>query len=133
MMHRIEEETATALISVEIPKEQDIEPQIAEPDESKMQMRHPQAQSAISNEAAQNGSAASRSSAMNLPNSREPQESAMIYHGSRQQQAAPQEKAPVAQTFKREADKTGRNDPCPCGSGKKYKKCHGLAGPEASV
>jgi preprotein translocase subunit SecA len=24
-------------------------------------------------------------------------------------------------------DKTGRNDPCPCGSGKKYKKCHGAA------
>ncbi|HLC17605.1 MAG TPA: SEC-C metal-binding domain-containing protein [Thermodesulfobacteriota bacterium] len=24
------------------------------------------------------------------------------------------------------AAKTGRNDPCPCGSGKKYKKCHGL-------
>jgi preprotein translocase subunit SecA len=24
------------------------------------------------------------------------------------------------------ADKVGRNDPCPCGSGKKYKKCHGL-------
>lgn len=23
--------------------------------------------------------------------------------------------------------KAGRNDPCPCGSGKKYKKCHGLA------
>lgn len=23
------------------------------------------------------------------------------------------------------ADKTGRNEPCPCGSGKKYKKCHG--------
>jgi preprotein translocase subunit SecA len=21
--------------------------------------------------------------------------------------------------------KAGRNDPCPCGSGKKYKKCHG--------
>ena len=26
------------------------------------------------------------------------------------------------------ADKVGRNDPCPCGSGKKYKKCHGVAG-----
>jgi preprotein translocase subunit SecA len=25
----------------------------------------------------------------------------------------------------REAPKVGRNDPCPCGSGKKYKKCHG--------
>ncbi len=26
---------------------------------------------------------------------------------------------------KREGKKIGRNDPCPCGSGKKYKKCHG--------
>ena len=24
-------------------------------------------------------------------------------------------------------DKVGRNEPCPCGSGKKYKKCHGVA------
>jgi preprotein translocase subunit SecA len=24
-----------------------------------------------------------------------------------------------------DVDKVGRNDPCPCGSGKKYKKCHG--------
>jgi preprotein translocase subunit SecA len=24
--------------------------------------------------------------------------------------------------------KVGRNDPCPCGSGKKYKKCHGAGG-----
>ncbi len=23
------------------------------------------------------------------------------------------------------ADRVGRNDPCPCGSGLKYKKCHG--------
>ncbi len=27
--------------------------------------------------------------------------------------------------FTREAEKVGRNDPCPCGSGKKYKQCHG--------
>ncbi len=27
--------------------------------------------------------------------------------------------------------KVGRNDPCPCGSGKKYKQCHGRAGGEA--
>ena len=26
----------------------------------------------------------------------------------------------------------GRNDPCPCGSGKKYKRCCGHAGPEAA-
>ena len=29
------------------------------------------------------------------------------------------------ETIKREGDKIGRNDACPCGSGKKYKKCHG--------
>jgi len=27
--------------------------------------------------------------------------------------------------FVRGAEKVGRNDPCPCGSGKKYKHCHG--------
>jgi preprotein translocase subunit SecA len=32
-----------------------------------------------------------------------------------------------AQTVKRKDAKVGRNDPCPCGSGKKYKKCHGAA------
>ncbi len=48
----------------------------------------------------------------------------------------PQEKNPMAEasqagkqtrTFKRQTKKIGRNDPCPCGSGKKYKKCHGQA------
>lgn len=29
----------------------------------------------------------------------------------------------VSKTFKRENNKVGRNDSCPCGSGKKYKKC----------
>ena len=27
--------------------------------------------------------------------------------------------------YRREEPKIGRNDPCPCGSGKKYKKCCG--------
>jgi len=31
------------------------------------------------------------------------------------------------QTVKHRDAKVGRNDPCPCGSGKKYKKCHGTA------
>lgn len=29
------------------------------------------------------------------------------------------------QTYRREGQKVRRNDPCPCGSGKKYKQCHG--------
>jgi yecA family protein len=35
--------------------------------------------------------------------------------------------APPATTIVRDAPKVGRNDPCPCGSGRKYKKCHGAA------
>ena len=31
------------------------------------------------------------------------------------------------ETFRRETPKVGRNDPCPCGSGKKFKKCCGKA------
>jgi preprotein translocase subunit SecA len=36
------------------------------------------------------------------------------------EKAAPRKQQPV-----QAGPKTGRNDPCPCGSGKKYKKCHG--------
>jgi preprotein translocase subunit SecA len=31
------------------------------------------------------------------------------------------------QPVSNQGPKIGRNDPCPCGSGKKYKKCHGAA------
>jgi preprotein translocase subunit SecA len=30
-----------------------------------------------------------------------------------------------AEPFVRHGQKVGRNDPCPCGSGRKYKQCHG--------
>jgi hypothetical protein len=33
----------------------------------------------------------------------------------------------AVKTVRRDEPKVGRNDPCPCGSGKKYKKCHGAA------
>jgi preprotein translocase subunit SecA len=33
--------------------------------------------------------------------------------------------APAEQPYRREDRKVGRNEPCPCGSGKKYKHCHG--------
>ncbi len=33
-----------------------------------------------------------------------------------------------ARPVERSVAKVGRNDPCPCGSGKKYKKCHGASG-----
>ena len=33
--------------------------------------------------------------------------------------------AQVQSPMQRDQPKVGRNDPCPCGSGKKYKQCHG--------
>jgi len=56
------------------------------------------------------------------------------------EQQKPKQEAPVTysrgenesvepvHTYKREQPKVGRNDPCPCGSGKKYKQCHGRRG-----
>ena len=43
----------------------------------------------------------------------------------RMQFSAPAKTAQKVQTVKRKTPKVGRNAPCPCGSGKKYKKCHG--------
>ncbi len=43
-------------------------------------------------------------------------------------QAAQQPGSEPRQPFVREGEKVGRNDPCPCGSGKKYKQCHGKLG-----
>ena len=42
-----------------------------------------------------------------------------------QQQAAEAEKAKVATPVRRDIPKVGRNEPCPCGSGKKFKQCCG--------
>jgi len=54
----------------------------------------------------------------------QPQESTPVTysHGESEEQLEPQT------TYKREQPKVGRNDPCPCGSGKKYKQCHGKRG-----
>lgn len=41
---------------------------------------------------------------------------------------APAQKTPIV---KSELEKVGRNEPCPCGSGKKYKACHGRPGADA--
>jgi len=47
----------------------------------------------------------------------QPQRVVMSHGGETESESAP--------TVKRGGEKVGRNDPCPCGSGKKYKRCHG--------
>ncbi|HEY3104332.1 MAG TPA: SEC-C metal-binding domain-containing protein, partial [Pyrinomonadaceae bacterium] len=51
----------------------------------------------------------------------------MQFTGPNQGAAAAGEEAGKVKTVVRDQPKVGRNDPCPCGSGKKYKKCHGAA------
>ena len=51
----------------------------------------------------------------------------MQFTGPNQGAAAAGEEAGKIKTVVRAEPKVGRNDPCPCGSGKKYKKCHGAA------
>lgn len=55
----------------------------------------------------------------------------MEFRHSESQSAFTEDEAPATlgplgeQPFVRAGDKVGRNSPCPCGSGKKYKQCHG--------
>ena len=49
-----------------------------------------------------------------------------ILHPDQQQETSPQaEEQTKQEPFKRTDKKLGRNDPCHCGSGKKFKQCHG--------
>jgi preprotein translocase subunit SecA len=54
-----------------------------------------------------------------------PQASPFAPSRSQQQPARVGGDDATPKTVRRDEPKVGRNDPCPCGSGKKYKKCHG--------
>jgi preprotein translocase subunit SecA len=56
-----------------------------------------------------------------LEERRRPQPAQLVMSGGGQPAARP-----ARQAVRRDGEKVGRNDPCPCGSGKKYKKCHGV-------
>jgi len=123
LMIRIEDETALALVRMPPPQvvQQEQVPVAESPDEDDLIFAHPEAHTdmaAIADEA-RGQQQPPNDSAHEAPG--ETSDDGLIYYGSRSQ---PREQ-PRPETFIREGDKTGRNDPCPCGSGKKYKKCHG--------
>jgi preprotein translocase subunit SecA len=112
MMTRIYDETAQAMLHMEAPQIAAEVPAADEPDQDELSFKHPNAQPM------------SASAPAPTAGGPKPADDGMIYHGSRSNQDAAL-KTSAAQTQRRSADKVGRNDPCPCGSGKKYKKCHG--------
>ena len=109
LMMRIEDETALALIRMPPPEFAPEELSVEEPDETNLNFSHPEAISGYSAPHQQPDA-----------NSPSPESDGLIYHGHREVSA--QQKV---ETFVRQGEKVGRNDLCPCGSGKKYKKCHG--------
>jgi preprotein translocase subunit SecA len=77
--------------------------------------------------AAPEGSAASRRAAADLEKKAKQRERDLTYQGSFDPTSGGDFSV---ETVKSAGPKVGRNDPCPCGSGKKYKKCHGAHAPE---
>ncbi len=76
-------------------------------------------------EAAETGSASSRRAAAELEKKARHREQDLNYQGAYDPTSGGDF---GVSTVKAAGPKVGRNDPCPCGSGKKYKKCHGASG-----
>ena len=107
LVSRIEEEVTFTLVRMPQPQ-----PVSSHPDDFMMddmpehlELKHPDAPSATATIAAP------------------PEEDRMVYH----EHHVPEDKNAAPPPYRREGDKVGRNDNCPCGSGKKFKKCHGVA------
>jgi len=123
MLDRVKFETVTRLMQIEVRTQEEVDREEEERRRRLMralQAQHPEMTSALSgggdmpDEAA--AAAAARGAMMGT---------GQRSRGAREAPAAPQP-APDAQgTFVRGERKVGRNEPCPCGSGKKYKHCHG--------
>ena len=106
MLDQVKHSVISILSRAQLRSEEDVEAvEEQRSSAARMQFRHAEAQSAISNPLANQSAAAQLG---------QPQ--------ARQQAAEP------VTPFVRTDRKVGRNEPCPCGSGKKYKRCHGRIG-----
>jgi preprotein translocase subunit SecA len=108
MLDRVKHETITILSKIQIRRPEDVaavEPVM--PDPSTLRFQHAEAPSLVAPP---------------------PEDAPPPGFGSAPQgpplRTPPPDADPI-QTYVREQPKVGRNEPCPCGSGKKYKQCHG--------
>jgi preprotein translocase subunit SecA len=112
LLHSINRDVVRLLSRVQIERQESIEEverRRREEQARRMRFMHEQATSGLNGEGAEAPSPSPRSAP------------------SRPQQQ-PQPPAPKPETFVRQDRKVGRNEPCPCGSGKKFKHCHGTKG-----
>jgi preprotein translocase subunit SecA len=118
MLDRVKFETVSILTKLEVRTQEEVD---REEEERRRRLtmqlhaQHSEVQSVLTSEAAQPPGPE--------PGQPQPQNTARAAAGARPLPPPPQ---PEAQgTFVRAERKVGRNEPCPCGSGKKYKNCHG--------
>jgi preprotein translocase subunit SecA len=120
LLDRIKHDTISLLSRLQVRTEAEIEAQERERERQmaarKLQLQHAAPQSVISGDAAPEGAGSGAAGS--------PQGGGPFAAGPT---SAPEPIAPVV----REGRKVGRNEPCPCGSGKKYKHCHGQLAREA--
>jgi preprotein translocase subunit SecA len=112
MMEQVKHDTISILTRIRIQGEDDLaEMQRQREEQQKLQFKHAEA-SALGGQAPPppgHGAAQPTGQPMGQP------------AGQGAQAAA----SPAVETFVRDGRKVGRNEPCPCGSGKKFKRCHG--------
>ena len=107
MLDQMKHDVISIVSRAQLQSEQDVEAmEKRRSASSRMQFRHAEAQSAIANAPATSGAP--------------PPAPMAAGPGS-----VPQPAEESVQPFVRSEAKVGRNEPCPCGSGKKYKRCHG--------
>ncbi len=117
MMDGIKEESVGYLFNLEV--------QVEEEEETSEEAEELRAGAAISQAAAADHAAAPHIVAKGLEAPKAPQN---LAYSAPDEGGEAEVKAPVAAAEQDEFAGVGRNDECPCGSGKKFKKCHGAPG-----
>jgi preprotein translocase subunit SecA len=114
MLDRMKHDTISILSKVQIRKPEDVEAvEAPPPDLRQMRFQHAAAPSIV---------AAPPPPAAGAP---DPLTGAGPVRGKRMPLPTPPQDAEPVTPYVREQPKVGRNEPCPCGTGKKYKHCHG--------
>ena len=112
MLDRIKFDTVTTVSKIQVRSQAEIEREELERQQRLARALHAQHAEAIS--PIQAMPALSDSGGGDPPNS-----------GGNVMEMDPRSSAPPAAPFVRPMPKVGRNEPCPCGAGRKYKHCHG--------
>jgi preprotein translocase subunit SecA len=124
LLERIKHDTVSLLSRLQVRNEAEIEAQERERERQmarQLQLQHASPQSVISSDAAaQNAAPAAAGMGGGFAAS-----SAFAGGFAGGEVPAAGQPGQVGETVVRESRKVGRNEPCPCGSGKKFKHCHG--------